>query len=362
VTDVVAHLYEDIGWLPNFFVYGLEQLANQGVIDLRRRAGFRAPITAEQRKWKSVLLQLEHAGRSRLMYIDMFDSADSLNLEVMSKVDRYFKVQYRQTAVDAHAGALAGKVSPTGFHFPVRVHGRKRVVRGAVRALRAALLSRRRPLPRVLYQDLKYSFQSLRRDVEVLPSYTEYTRTLADDPERVNDLFWNVTWWPPHLDPEGASASREAIMRILDEVSADPTFRLSFGFVDTPPAREHVANHVMIPTPSTEEYVKLVARSKMSIVPLGVQRCFSHRIGEHLALRRFAVMERFANQVKVPLVDGKHTVFYESDLSDLASKLRYYLQHDADRERIAAEGRRYFDEHCAPDRQVRWMIDETLAT
>lgn len=297
-----------------------------------------------------------------MAYIDMFDSADSLNVEAMEKVDRYYKVQYRTAAVQRLPEPLARKVRPTGFHFPIRAQASTPLLISGLRAARAALLSSRRPTARRLYDSLRYAFQSQRRVRNDLPTYEEYTRFLADEPTRESDLFWNVSWWPPRLDPEGASASRLAVMRVLDEVARDRRYRLRYGFIDSPDARIHVSAHVLIPTPATKDYLRLVARSKMSIVPLGVQRCFSHRVGEHLALRRFALMERFANEAAVPLVDGVNAVFYESDLSDLESKLRYYLSHESERERIATEGRKYFDEHCAPDRQVTRMIDETLAS
>ncbi len=43
----------------------------------------------------------------------------------------------------------------------------------------------------------------------------------------------------------------------------------------------------------------------MSLVTHGVKDCFSWRMGEHLALRRFALFERPVNETRVPLVEGK---------------------------------------------------------
>lgn len=48
----------------------------------------------------------------------------------------------------------------------------------------------------------------------------------------------------------------------------------------------------------------------------------------------------------------------DRNLSDFTEKVDYYLAHDADRERLAARGRRYYEEYLSPRAMVRWVLSK----
>jgi len=60
-----------------------------------------------------------------------------------------------------------------------------------------------------------------------------------------------------------------------------------------------------------------------------------------LANRAFVITEPYEDTV--PLVDGQHFVVAET--KDLADKIKYYLEHDKDREEIAEQGYRFVRKH-----------------
>ncbi len=132
---------------------------------------------------------------------------------------------------------------------------------------------------------------------------------------------------------------------------------MDYGFVDAAHARAQFPQRVLGTDATRRGYLRDLASASMSLVTHGVKDCFSWRMGEHLALRRFALFERPVNETRVPLVEGKNAAFFESDLSDLADKLRFYLDRPAERERIALAGREFFDSTCVPEVQAQAFID-----
>jgi len=59
-------------------------------------------------------------------------------------------------------------------------------------------------------------------------------------------------------------------------------------------------------------------------------------------MRRFLLAERPINTTYMPLEDGRQAVFFKSDLTDL-EKVRYYVAHDDERERIATGAREFLE-------------------
>lgn len=357
----VVTLYDDTTfWEFSFWLLGFLRLAEQGAIAVRFARGRDCPIPHDARRWDSLTFSVSDGGRERMALIDNRDGADSFREDALASVDRYFKFNHCP-AIQASMGlARRDKVRPTGFYCPVRIDPPWRVPLALAHFARA-----------VVQAQPTYSIQTL-KDIRMalryrwywhnlrFPFYEHYVDELATGTPSRWDLFWNVTFWPGEMDR--ATAQRTKILEMLKEIALAQRLSISAGFVDSPKAREHALALTMIPTLPHKAYLREVAQSWSSIVSRGLKACFSHRIAEHLMLRRFAFMERFQNESYAPLEEGKHVVFFEPDLSDFREKVTYYLQRKDEMMTMANAARAHFDAHHAPERQADYMIRTLLDT
>jgi hypothetical protein len=87
---------------------------------------------------------------------------------------------------------------------------------------------------------------------------------------------------------------------------------------------------------------------------------FTHRVAEFLGLGTCMLSVRFATTLHVPLEAGTHYVEIADDLHDLVDKVRYYRDHDEERERIARAGREYFDRYLHCDQLAAYYVRSML--
>jgi hypothetical protein len=56
------------------------------------------------------------------------------------------------------------------------------------------------------------------------------------------------------------------------------------------------------------------------------------------------------------LVGNPRGIYIEYDLDNLKEQVKYYLEHDEEREAIAAKGREYFDKYLTPKANASYII------
>ena len=361
---ITVTVYDDISLIPSFWFLGFQNLSRAGKIRLRFKRGRSAPVSHEERKWKSTLFEITSGGKTRVAVIDIFDRYDSLNPQVLETVDQYFKFNFNPDHIQEKASAYRDKIFPTGFYFPVR-YGRGVFSHELIKRFLAGFHARERVGLKVRLDDAKYSLREYKVLVNKHSHLEYYTENLRGQKEDLHDLFWNVNYWSPKLDEGYGSiancSQRVAIMQIIERLVAEHSaYKVSVGFFDNPDANRDYPQYVMRPTLPTREYLQVVARSKVSIVSRGLSDCFSWRMGEHMAMGKFALVERPLNATYVPLSEGKDVVYFENDLSDLEDKLSYYLRHDNERQAIANRSKQYFDQYCRPEVQLKYMINNLM--
>ena len=106
---------------------------------------------------------------------------------------------------------------------------------------------------------------------------------------------------------------------------------------------------------SYDNFLKEAAGSRICIDLPGLgDLCF--RLIDYLAIGSCVVAYPHGCLLHEPLVDREHIVYCKDDLSDLVELCEYYLENDDERERIAANARRFFDANLHQDNLIRYYL------
>ncbi len=107
---------------------------------------------------------------------------------------------------------------------------------------------------------------------------------------------------------------------------------------------------------SPDEYYREVMRSRIavSIRGGGFDTC---RFWEIPACRTLLLSEKPDIDIPAGFEHGKHAVFCQNDLSDLTALVKYYLEHDQQRERIIEQGYQHLLKHHTCERRAEYFLD-----
>jgi hypothetical protein len=105
-----------------------------------------------------------------------------------------------------------------------------------------------------------------------------------------------------------------------------------------------------------DEYYREIMRSRIavSIRGGGFDTC---RFWEIPACRTLLLSEKPDIDIPGGFEDGKHAVFCQNNLSDLTGLVKYYLDHDEQRERITEQGYQHLLRHHACERRVEYFLN-----
>src|SRR5262249_18290776 len=102
-------------------------------------------------------------------------------------------------------------------------------------------------------------------------------------------------------------------------------------------------------------FLREVARSKICIdLPGNGDFCF--RLIDYLAVGTCVIGPRHRTLLHVPLVDRKHIVYTQDDLSDLIELCMFYLKNDEARENICQNSRLFFDQYLQRDQLAAYYL------
>lgn len=352
-------VFDNFHYHPSYYLVGFEKLAQTGRIKLTYQHGTKNILPDSEKRNKAIVFSAQKDNVVRTAMIDIGDDFKGVKVEVLRLLDFTFKFNYNEAYVrDTVPPELAAKLFPLGFHvpiFPEQWMGNQHTMRW----LLTGFYSRHDADLRQRGRDAAEAYRSW-RDASPKTASLDYYRSFRE-PKFETDLFWNVSYWRQNWEQSGnAAKERISIMKRLRKIDALGKFNMQYGFVDKADAREDYPDLVLNNSPRYAAYIRCVGTAKLTLITPGVHECFSYRIAEQLAMGRFALMQKHVNKSYVPLEDGKHVVFFEPDVSDLEEKLIYYLEHDEERERIAAQGAAYFDAFYAPEKQIEYMLRTML--
>jgi len=85
------------------------------------------------------------------------------------------------------------------------------------------------------------------------------------------------------------------------------------------------------------EYVRYINKSKIAIISTNVFNSPNMKFTEFTSCGTFVLADKPQDFDELGFKDGEHLVLYK-DISDLKDKIKYYLNHDEEREEIAING------------------------
>jgi len=88
---------------------------------------------------------------------------------------------------------------------------------------------------------------------------------------------------------------------------------------------------------SQYEYIKAINRSKIFVNANSIWGSLTMKYSEVLACGTLFLTDKPRDFEREGFIDGKHLVLYEN-MEDLEDKIKYYLDHDGEREQIAKQG------------------------
>jgi hypothetical protein len=335
---------------------GFGMLARAGRIRLRQRL---LPVDFHQPDLPAHLVDVRAshlvalAGGLRIGY-DVHDASE-VNVELLERVDVYFKRSWEEEQVAACAAP--DRVLPLGAN--VWVHDaapslaawqRSRLLHGPER-LKAGL--RALGLDRLLGDRL---FTPRLTDIEAPPPF--------DLPPRV--LFLAEAWDPDTAPSPETAAERVAInalragcMRALrEEFGALATC----GFRATPFALRAHADLVVNDARLTRKrnYLALVREHAICIASSGLHRSIGWKFAEYLAMSRAIVSERLHMRLPGAFTAGTHYLEF-ADAASCVAAVRRLIDDAGARARMMQANLDYYRAHGRPDAMVAASLQTALA-
>jgi len=227
-------------WELNSWLHGVRNPFADGVIGaLDFSRGRACPVPHEIKKGGSLAFSVSRDGSPQATgFVDVRDGSEEVSIEALRRVDHYFKLNYNEDHLRTRLPAgLFEKIHPTGLWLPIRLGSRISEVR---RSIRMALRANGPAGAGSMYDAFQFNIGAAR-----FPSLEDFTIVLAAERERDSDLFWKARAWNGDSDRGRVSAQRLAVMKVLDRVRDSRSYRLLYGFADSPIARERSPEHTV---------------------------------------------------------------------------------------------------------------------
>jgi hypothetical protein len=134
---------------------------------------------------------------------------------------------------------------------------------------------------------------------------------------------------------------------------------LSFEGGFTPRSKGHVAGYQHVTVDRRYTHDEFIAKTKTSAVAFNnaaVERAFSWRLGESLALGKAIVSTPLERLVPAPLIHGEHIHFVEPSVDSMRSAVERICGDSLYRQRLERGARQYYLDHVSPSAAVKRML------
>ena len=277
----------------------------------------------------------------RRFFIDEWDSP-SFEMGGLEWCDVYAKRNIDPARMPA---AHAQKVVPAGPTFPLRFAAPVPAIYDAFKTWLMAATSARN------------SYSGYARSKEHFASwYRQWSYGLPLDAyqpgvSRPDYVFFSASIWKEDDETNRTRALFLEACRSVEGVT------LEGGF--TPRTSAPVPGYEHLTVSRRYTHAEFIERTKESAVAFNnaaVERAFSWRLGESLALGKAIISTPLERLVPAPLVHGEHIHFVEPTAESMREAVRAICGNDSYRQKLEQRAREYYLEHVSPSAAVKRVL------
>ena len=201
---------------------------------------------------------------------------------------------------------------------------------------------------------MKYlSLKTIARTLYILIRRPQY-KSYAQDPVKANYIFFSSNIWKKEAE---TNAIRAAFIRYC---KADERLTFEGGFVPRTDGQnfgfDDVLNTVKYPP---KLFSELSRKSKIVLNNAAVCGAVSWRLAEYLNQGLFVLSFPFKIELPVPLEHNRSVCFIE-DAQSFKTVFDTVLTQEQYHEQICKGGKLYFETHCTPEAQARYIVNKLV--
>ncbi len=154
----------------------------------------------------------------------------------------------------------------------------------------------------------------------------------------------------------GADASAHSVRRDAWSRVLQGKFSTLGGLQKNPYVDTSLPAELLGPRFSGRAYRDALCAARINLALPGIG-AYTFRHQELLYLGAFMLSHSSIDELELPmpLKEGEHYVSFRNP-DEMADKIRYYLSHETERQKIAAAGKKLFDEYYKPERHAADII------
>lgn len=282
-----------------------------------------------------------HGSRESRLFIDHWDSP-VFDDEGLAWSDVYAK---RNIDPDRIPTPQSRKIIATGPSFPLRIDDS---AASLYDALKTWILSAQvAPSGRFDYAKTKEHFAGWYRQTRYGLEHDAYTPGTS----KSDYVFFSSSIWKYEADTNRVRAHFIEACRSLGDVQFEGGF--------TPRSANDVRGFEHLTVGRRYSHDEFLGKTKVSAVVFNnpaVERAFSWRLGEALALGKAIISTPLERLVPAPLVHGEHIHFVDPTFESIQAAVRQLCENEGYRRKLEQGARQYYLDHVSPAAAIRRAV------
>jgi hypothetical protein len=350
-------------WLHCYFLTGLIQLAESGVIKLSvMRGAVAASLGSQSRNYPLLILSCRrpNGGQKRLICFDPKDQSDAWHVDALDLCDRYFKRSVHGPDVDALPESRRQKVRPINPMFGTWAKGAWGWS-GSVSSFYIRLAISRMTSGEAAKPVLRDTL----RNISIFSTLSSVDR-YEDVPENAKrpQVMFQTRLWDPSAETgdwvESCNQERVEMVQALRAALGDACVG---GLVPTPYAQatqpDLISNLTISSRAKRPEFIRLCRQFLVRVNIKALFDAIPYSLGETLAANNCMVSQEVRNACETPFVEGKHYLGFSTP-RECAEACRELLDSPQKVKSLREEAHAYYCGAVRPKEAVRTYLKQAM--